>query len=275
MWSSAEPTYKTMRILLLFVCILSAAPTLAQFAEPNEMGVRFAHMHLNVTDLDLHKELWVDLFDGVLVEREGYTAVLVPEAFIFLTEKVPTGPSSGTATDHFGFSVRDLDATVEKWSGMDLGDANETEAHGMPSTIITMPDGAALALHEDTALMTSAAMNHIYLLSQDPMHLAGWYADLFGAEIDTADETSISAHVPGVVLHFGESDDDLLPTDDTAIDHIGFEVQEMEPFAEVLRNKGIEFVFGPTYIESLELWVAFFVDPSGTFVEITEGLESF
>lgn len=271
-------------VLFGIACLLSVGSFLfaqgqekqSHFAESNDMGVTFAHMHLYVKDVALHKSLWVDLFNGVLIERAGYVAVRVPDALIFLTEKAPTAPSEGTATDHFGFVVRDLEQILTDWQkkGYDVVEEN-SGIDGVPTAFLTMPNGAKLALEEDSTLAVTATMNHIHLVSQQPHELMAWYVDLFGAKPEVHDDSRATAYLPGVILRFGVSEVEPMPTDKTAIDHIGLEVDDMNKFAEWLRGKGIEFVFGPKYIESLDLWVAFFPDPSGTLVEVTEGLDTY
>ena len=97
----------------------------------------------------------------------------------------------------------------------------------------------------------------------------------FGVAPVTQDERGSFASIPGSELRFEDTEEDRLPTDGTAIDHIGFEIQEWDAFVETLQEAGIQFEFGPVYIESLDLWVAFFNDPGGVLVEITHGLDQF
>ena len=104
---------------------------------------------------------------------------------------------------------------------------------------------------------------------------AGFIADLFGTtSAERLADGSVTS-VPGSGLIFTPSEEARVPTEGTVIDHVGFEVESMETFAEELRAKGVEFVFGPTHIESLDIWVAFFTDPSGVLVEVTEGLDNY
>ena len=105
--------------------------------------------------------------------------------------------------------------------------------------------------------------------------LIAWYAERFGVAPDSQDDGSHLASIPGSELRFEDTEKDRLSTDGTAIDHIGFEIQEWDAFVETLQEAGIQFEFGPVYIESLDLWVAFFNDPAGVLVEITHGLDQF
>ena len=48
-----------MRFLSSFLMLLLLAGTAqAQLAVPNEAGLAYGHVHLNVTDMELHKQLW-------------------------------------------------------------------------------------------------------------------------------------------------------------------------------------------------------------------------
>lgn len=252
-----------------------ASPAAAQLAPANEAGVTFSHVHLAVADVDLHKQLWTDVFDAELAEKEGYVAVRVPGALIFLRGREPTAPSRATAMDHVGLRVRDLDALLEEWRALGYGVDEEHWDEEIARAFVTLPGGTRLALEEDPDLQATAEMDHVHFFTPEPGALAAWYADLFGATPQDRSSTGTTATVPGSGLRFSRTERARAPTDSTAIDHIGFEVADMEAFVEMLRARGVEFVFGPAYVESLDLWVAFFPDPSGVLVEISEGLDAY
>ena len=68
-----------MRLLLTAVAVLSlVSPAYAQLAVPNEAGLTYGHVHLNVTDVELHKRLWVDHFGGVVTQKGPLVAVRLP-----------------------------------------------------------------------------------------------------------------------------------------------------------------------------------------------------
>lgn len=258
--------------LLVLVC---AWPAHAQFANPNEQGVSFGHMHLVVADLDLHKSLWPELFGAELVEKQGYSAVRIADALIFFRDAEPTAPSVETAMDHFGLQVRDIDNVLTKWQALGYEiDSQTTDASGDVVAYITMPGGVRLALEEEPNQSANTSMGHIQFMTAMPTELMAWYAEHFGAATAAQDD-DLSATIPGSELRFDESEQDRLPTDGAAIDHIGFEVQEWDEFVAMLRAADVQFEFGPVYVESLDLWVAFFNDPGGVLVEITHGLDQF
>lgn len=265
-----------MRHLLLGVgVLLSSTPIQAQLATPNDLGVAFGHMHLGVTDIDRDTELWIAMFDAVDAEKGGYAAVQMPGALIFLTEAEPTSPSRGTVVDHFGLRVRDIGGILTEWRSLGYPvDAEFRGADGSPAAYVRMPDGARLELQEDRSLAVKATMHHVHFYTPENRELLTWYADLFGATPRARGNIETTADVPGSNLSFSPSETERPGTEGTAIDHIGFEVADLEAFAENLVNRGITLDFGPVYIEGIDLWVAFFTDESGVSVEVTQGMDT-
>lgn len=273
--TTIKPLPLLSHIAGMVLVLLLTIPVQAQLAAPNEAGVTFSHVHLSVTDVELHGHLWKQLFGGEVVEKAGYTAIRLPGALIFLTEKEPTAPSTDTAIDHFGITVHNLAAILTRWHALGYEADSVSKATDPLRTYLTLPDGVRLTLVEDPDLSMPAKMSHLHFFATQPDALKDWYIDLFGAVPLPNNTTEKAAHIPGSALYFTRATEDRIPTEDTAIDHIGFEVEDFHPFVDKLKNRGVTFVFGPRYIESLDLWVAFFPDPSGVVVEISEGLDSF
>ena len=260
---------------IVFFTLLLTGPAYAQLAAPNDAGVTFAHVHLSVADPALHMTLWTELFDAVPAEKGGYAAVRVPGALIFFTEQAPTAPSTDTVIDHFGLTVRDLPAILTAWRahGHDVEHAS-SDATGTPRAALLLPGGVRLELVEDPSLPTRVAMDHVHFAAPRPARLRAWYADLFDLPPQPDGTAEATAYVPGATLIFREAAAERAPTDGTAIDHIGFEVEDFDAFVNRLQDQGIAVVFGPKYIERLDLWVVFFIDPSGALVEVSDGLDA-
>ncbi|HTM51465.1 MAG TPA: VOC family protein, partial [Bryobacteraceae bacterium] len=81
-----------------------------------------------------------------------------------------------------------------------------------------------------------------------------------------------AADLPGVNLTFSASEGAVSPTKGRALDHIGFEVKDLEAFCRKMEADGVKFDVPYRKIPALGLSVAFFTDPFGTYVELTEGL---
>jgi catechol 2,3-dioxygenase-like lactoylglutathione lyase family enzyme len=98
-----------------------------------------------------------------------------------------------------------------------------------------------------------------------------WYAKVFGAKPrDTA--TFLVADLPGVALNFTKSPDPVVGTTGRALDHIGFEVRNLEDFTKKLEAQGIKLTVAYRKVPALGLAIAFINDPWGTNIELTEGL---
>lgn len=76
-------------------------------------------------------------------------------------------------------------------------------------------------------------------------------------------------------LSFGNSREERLPTKGRSIDHIGFEVDDLEAFCKLLEEKGIAFDVAYRGIPSIGLKIAFITDPTGVYIEFTEGLDEY
>ena len=78
--------------------------------------------------------------------------------------------------------------------------------------------------------------------------------------------------LPGVNLSFSPGRTTPLPTKGRSLDHIGFEVKDLEAFASSLEAKGIHLEAPIRQVPNTKLKIAFLTDPWGTYIELTEGL---
>ncbi len=73
-------------------------------------------------------------------------------------------------------------------------------------------------------------------------------------------------------LTFSQATGPVAPTKGRALDHIGFEVKDLEAFCKKLEAAGVKFDMPYRKIPALGLSIAFLTDPWGTYIELTEGL---
>jgi len=192
---------------------LISSPVAAQLAAPNDVGVSFNHVHLSVTDVELHKGLWTDLFDAELAEKAGFTAVRVPGALIFFTEREPTAESVGTAVNHFGFKVQDIEGVLARWR--ELGyevDAEFMGGEGFPQAYITMPNGARVELTGDPGISRTTEMHHVHFYSTAYRDVLRWYRDIFGGTPRVRGAMESTLDVPGTNLSFSDSEEAVSST---------------------------------------------------------------
>lgn len=266
-----------MRFLsaLLLLCAM-AAPAHAQLAVPNEAGLTYGHVHLNVSDIELHKQLWVEHFGGTVVQKGSLTAIRMPNMAIVLTAREPTGGSQGTVMDHFGFKVRNIATFLAKWRAAGLPVGREfIGAEGQPNAYVMMPDDVYVELQEDQALPVVISPYHIHFYTPEFESLLAWYTELLNIEVRPRGSITSTTNVPGMNLSFANSNEPRLATKGRSIDHIGFEVDDLEAFCKLLEAKGIAFDVAYRDVPTIGLKIAFITDPSGVYIEFTEGFDEY
>ena len=80
---------------------------------------------------------------------------------------------------------------------------------------------------------------------------------------------------PGLSLNFTPSPTPTVGTTGRALDHIGFEIKNLEAFTKKLEADGIKLDRPYTKVAALGIAIAFIKDPWGTNIEMTEGLDTF
>jgi len=80
----------TKILLTAGLALMAALPAQAQLAVPNEAGITYGHVHLNVSDVEVHKQVWVEHFGGEPIERGPVVGVKLPNFILLLTERAPT-----------------------------------------------------------------------------------------------------------------------------------------------------------------------------------------
>jgi len=263
----------------LFILLLSAvwlAPAAAQAQTPNELGVAVGHVHLNVQDPAAHSQLWVDHFDAVRVEHQGIPGIRLRGLLILFRQQEPSGGFQGSILEHLGLKVRNTQQVVERWRAAGLTvQAEFTGAAGFPNAYLLFPDDFRLELQQDESLDIIAQGHHLhYFVAADHLQLRQWYADTFGAVLSMRGRIT-TADIPDMNFSFSMPlrPGELVGSKCRVIDHVAFEIRDLESFCRRLAASGIQFdvPYGP----SSELGVpsAVFTDPAGVVIELTEGLE--
>ncbi len=261
---------------LFLTSLLLGGTAQAQLAVPNAKGLTYGHVHLNVSDMELHKQIWTEYFGGTVVQKGFLTAVRLPNMLVALAESEPTMGSRQTVMDHFGFKVRDIDAFMAKWreSGYEYGEYF-TGAEGQTNAYVTLPDGVYVELQEDQSLHVPIMGYHVHFRTAIFEELLQWYTDVFGLEVRPRGSIATTTNAPGMNLSFGGSQEERAATRGAAIDHIGFEFEDLEAFCRELEAKGIPFDISFREIDTIELKIAFITDPAGVRIELTEGYDEY
>ncbi len=266
-----------MKLLLAAsLAVAFVGPAKPQLFPPNEAGVTMGHIHLNVRDVEAHRKLWVEQFGAVPIERGRLQGVKIPGMLILFRRREPAGGSEGTVLDHFGLRVRNLPDVLQRWRAAGLLVQREFKGtEGFPNAYVMAPDGVKLELQQDVSLSTPAVSHHLHYYVADYGSIRDWYTKTFSLRPSHRGAHE-SADVPGMNLSFQPA---MAPpgmgTKGRALDHIGFEVKNLEAFCQKLEAGGVKFDVPYRKVPDVGMGIAFLTDPLGVSIELTEGLESF
>jgi catechol 2,3-dioxygenase-like lactoylglutathione lyase family enzyme len=281
---------KATIVLMSLLSVLSFVATAsAQLTAAKNGPIVYGHHHFNVTSIEAHKKFWVDTLGGTSVRIGASPAEIVklPNVLVFLTQRAPSGGTKGTTVNHVGFWVPSVRAMVNKVKAAgypivtraelpaaievkdDLGfiaDQNTYIAYTMG------PDDTKVEFVEDKATTMPIALHHIHFAAPNVGEMKAWYVKVFSAKAGKRGSFE-AADLPGVNLTYSPAPDPVVTTRGRALDHIGFEVRDLENFCKQLEGMGIKLDRPYTKIAALNIAIAFITDPWGTYIELTEGLD--
>jgi catechol 2,3-dioxygenase-like lactoylglutathione lyase family enzyme len=284
-----------MRQTLVFtflsaVLVLAAgSPASAQLAAAKEGPIVYGHHHFNVTSVDEHKKFWTTL-GGTPVKVGASPAEIIkfPNVLIFLSNRAPTGGTKGTTVNHVGFGVPSVRQMVDKVKAAGYpivtraelpesqavkDDLAYIENQKMFVAFVMGPDNTKVEFVEsNTVNATSTTLHHIHFATHQVDDMKAWYVKVFGAKPGVRGSFQ-AADLPGVNLSYSPSPDPAVGTQGRALDHIGFEVKDLEVFCNKLEKMGIKLERPYTKVPALNIAIAFIRDPWGTYIELTEGLD--
>jgi catechol 2,3-dioxygenase-like lactoylglutathione lyase family enzyme len=281
---------KRMLAAVLAVLGLAAAvPASAQLTAAKDAPMAYGHHHLNVSNVEATKKFLVEGLGGTAIKIGTNNAEIVrfPNVLVFMRAQAPTAGSKGTTVDHIGFSVPSLRAAVDrvKAGGYAMITRSEVAAdrevkddiapgvNGGSSIAFAMgPDNLKVELVEVRQQAIPITLHHVHFFGQQNTAMRDWYAKTFGAKARQAPNFP-AADLPGVALNFSPSPSPVTGTAGRAIDHIGFEVKNLEAFVKQLKAAGVKMDVELRQVPALGTSIAFFTDPWGTYIELTEGLD--
>jgi catechol 2,3-dioxygenase-like lactoylglutathione lyase family enzyme len=224
------------------------------------------HLHLNVRDPAAHRAFWTTL-GGKPVKFGSIEVILFPDVLVLFQKAEPTGGTDGSVVGHVGFRVKDLHASLDKWRAAGLKILPGASPH---QAYVIAPDEIKVEITEDASMEVPIANHHIHFYTASVDETKAWYVKMFGAKPGKRGPFE-AADLPGVNLTFSQATGPVAGTKGRALDHIGFEVKDLEAFCKKLEAAGVKFDVPYRKIPSLDLAIAFLTDPWGTYIELTEG----
>jgi catechol 2,3-dioxygenase-like lactoylglutathione lyase family enzyme len=253
---------------------LAAGAAIAQTMPPNDAGVTMGHLHLNSADVDANKKIFAGM-GGAAIKMEGAPLQYVrfPGAIVILNlpggAPPSSGPSEGTVINHVGFLVPNVQDAVAKWkaAGVPVLPGNNGR---VDQAYVATADGLRIEILEDKNQTAPIVFHHVHFFVPAAAipDVQAWYVKNFGARAGMRGRNQ-AADVPGANLTFSKTDSPTVPTKGRILDHIGFDVTDIEATAKKLQANGLTFDRG---IETLPNGVKllFVHDPWGTNIEVNQ-----
>src|SRR5688500_4847546 len=279
------------RVVCVALFVVAPASASAQLVAAKDGPIVYGHHHVNATDPAAHKKFWADALGGVVakVGTDGREVIRIPNVWICMGSQAAQGSSKGSTADHIGVSVSNLDATLArvKANGFRVATAEESPASynvkgdianpgpGTRLAFVFGPDDVKVELLEQRDQAEPIRLHHMHFFGEQNTAMRDWYVKVFGASALQAQPNAafISATLPGLRLNFSPSTTPTVATAGRAVDHIGFEVKNLQEFLAKVEAQGIKPSVTFRRVDALGINIAFIVDPWGTNIELTEGLD--
>jgi catechol 2,3-dioxygenase-like lactoylglutathione lyase family enzyme len=251
---------------------LAAGTAWAQPYAPNDVGVTMGHWHLNSRDVEANKKIFAGM-GGTAIRAGDFDIVRFPGVVVMLHLRPGAAPSTGgtdgTVVNHVGFIVQNVQESVAKWNaaGVPVQPGNNNR---MDQAYVTTPDGLKVEILEDKKQSIPIRHEHVHFFLPESAiaQSQAWYAKTFGAKPGVRNEAPV-ADLPGVQLRFAKTAAPTVTTKGRVLDHIGFDVTDLQGFIKKLEAAGIKLDRSYTKTDNGGA-LAFITDPWGTYIELNE-----
>lgn len=289
-----------MRVCLLIAVLstipLGAVASWAQLMPPNSAGVAMGHLHYKVRNVEANKKFWAALGAKPAKPIGTAEAMKFPGLLILLKEGESAGNSEGSVVNHVGFRVPNVRQELEKLKAAGYKVEMSASGTGKVGNVFS-PEGERIELLEDLSvnvkftpdrgheaeyappskMTVPIQLHHIHfdVPENSVAEIKAWYLKLFGGipgkRHKTVEPPYEAIDLPGVNLNFSGVPAAFDPTKGRMLDHIGFEIRNLEAFCKKLQASGVK-LDQPYTRQPSGIANAFLTDPWGTYVELTEGL---
>ena len=177
-------------------------------------------------------------------------------------------PSAGSAIDHIGISVPNVDAKMKELeaAGAKVTMAARTVA-GLPKAgFVQDPFGITIELLQDPGTL---GFHHVHLRVPDPAAELQWFFDNYGGErIKWKGHVDAVKYTNPTVLLLADKSDNAASSQGHAIDPLGWAVTNVDAKVSELGSKGLK-TEAPRGVRNLR--VGFVVAAGGVRIEMVQG----
>ena len=236
----------------------------------------YDHIHLNVPDTAAASAWYEKNIPGGRRITEAPDRIMYGSTRLMFLRNATAKPSAGSAIDHIGFSVADLDAKMKEWEA--AGIKITTPVREVPGLFklgfIEDPWGTRIEVVQDPELL---GLHHLHLRNPNPDEGFAWLLDKFGGK-----KMQMKGRLDGIRYDYdgfssvwilitkGEAE----PSIGHAIDHIGW--RSVGPLADTingLRAKKVEVTSEPRPLplpNGPTINFSYVAGPAGARIELVE-----
>jgi catechol 2,3-dioxygenase-like lactoylglutathione lyase family enzyme len=236
----------------------------------------YDHIHLNVPDPAVASVWYEKNIPGGRRITEAPDRIMYGSTRLMFLRNATAKPSAGSAIDHIGFSVADLDAKMKEWEA--AGIKVTSPVRDVPKlfklAFLEDPWGTRIEVVQDSELL---GLHHVHLRAPNPEDSITWLLDKFGGKrqqlkgvLDAVRYDYEGYSSVWVLVQKGEAE----PSQGRAIDHIGW--RSVGPLADTmnaLRAKKVEVTSEPrplTLPNGPPINFSYVAGPSGARIELVE-----
>jgi catechol 2,3-dioxygenase-like lactoylglutathione lyase family enzyme len=258
----------------LFVLVCGALLSMAGMAAAQVSTLPYDHVHLNVPDQAKAVEWYAKNFGGKPTPEAADRLMFGTTRLIFLKNANGT-PSMGSAIDHIGFSVADLDAKMKDFeaAGVKVTQPVRDVAGLFKLGFVEDPWGTRIEVVQDPELL---GLHHIHMRAPDPDAAFAWLLAKFGGE-----KTKLKGRIDAVKYSApGFSDmwilmqkGDAAPSEGHAIDHIGWRAKDLDAKIAELKTMSVKVTTEPrplTLADKTTIHFAYVEGPAGAKIELVQ-----
>ena len=250
---------------------LAAGTAVAQPAPFNEVGLTMGHWHLASRDVQANKKIFVGM-GGTPITVGTAESVRFPGVLVNLAlGNMPgSGGSQGSVVNHAGFIVNNVQEQVAKWKANGVavlpGGNNRLD-----QAYVETPDGLRMEILEDKTQAMPIRNEHIHfsVTEAEIPKMQAWYAKTFGGKAYTRNNAPV-VDIPGGQLRFAKADKAQTPTKGRVLDHIGFDVKDLQAFIRKIEAEGIKLDEPYRKNETTGVAITYITDPWGTRIELVQ-----
>ena len=139
------------------------------------------HIHLAAPDPPAAVK-WYQKYFGGQTMAEGTDRFLLGDVRVIFSKRESALPSQGSAVDHIGFSVANLDEAMKAFQadGVKIVTPARDVPGLFPLAFIEDPWGTRIEVVQDSAKL---GVHHLHLRGADPAAMLAWYSAQFGGRV--------------------------------------------------------------------------------------------